>query len=256
MARHAADHRTRIDTARQECADRHIADHLHSHRFGNLLAHTLGPLRLGDSVVDLLRQAPVAPLAHLPRLDRQQRGGRQLAHALEDAMRCGDVAQMQVAGHGSGVQLGPHAGQGEQRLCLGGERDAPAVLHDVKRLHAQAVAADQQAPPPCVPQREREHPVQTLHESVAFCVVQMQQDFTVGPGLEAVAFGLQLGTQFAEVVDLAVAHQPERFLEVRQRLMASGKIDDRQAAHRDAAFSVDVHAFIVGTAVPREIPHR
>ena len=147
-------------------------------------------------------------------------------------------------------------GSAEQGLGFGGEGQALAVLRHVQRLDAEPVAPDQQAAAAGVPQREVEHAVQAMHESVALGLVQMDQDLAVGAGLEARALGLQLGAQLAVVVDLAIADQPDRVVGIAQRLVAAAQVDDRQAAHRDAAGAVDVHAFVVGAAVAREVAHR
>ena len=112
------------------------------------------------------------------------------------------------------------------------------------------------APARRVPEREIEHAVQAPHKRVTFGVVHVQQHFVVRAGLEAVALGLQLGAQLAVVVDLAVARRPERLLDIAQRLVAAGQVDDRQAAHRDAAIGVNVHALVIGPAMPRDVAHR
>jgi hypothetical protein len=49
---HEADHRTRIDAAGQESADRHIADHLHVHRGLELRADPIDPFALGRPGID------------------------------------------------------------------------------------------------------------------------------------------------------------------------------------------------------------
>ena len=83
---------------------------------------------------------------------------------------------------------------------------ASGVLRHVKRLDADAVAADQQAPLPGVPQRKVEHAVQAQHEGVTLLYVAVQEHLAVGAGLEDVALRLEFGAQFAVVVDLTVAH--------------------------------------------------
>ena len=83
----------------------------------------------------------------------------------------------------------------------------------------------------------------------------MQQGLAVRSGLEDMAQALQLGTQFAVVVDLAVAHQPKRPVGIAQRLVPAAQVDDRKPAHGDAAVAVDVHALVVGAAVARDVAH-
>ena len=252
---HETDHGAGIDPARKEGADRHVADHLHAHRLLELCTHLVHPLRFGGLAVDGLGQPPVAPLAHLAAFDGQQRGRRQLAQALEDAGRRSHVAQLQIARQHGGVEFGLDARQRQQRLGLAGEGQARCVAQHVQRLDAQPVAADQQPAPACVPQAEVEHAIQAQHNVVAPRGIAVQQHLAVRSRLEAVAQRLQLGAQLAVVVDLAVAHQPERAVGVAQRLVATGQVDDRQAPHGDAAFTVDMHALVVRAAVARDVAH-
>ena len=83
----------------------------------------------------------------------------------------------------------------------------------------------------------------------------MNQNFAVRPGFEAVAFAFKLGTQFPEVIDFAIAHQPNGFIDIRQRLMTTGQVNDRQAPHGNAARAVDVHALIVWPTVACHVAH-
>ncbi len=93
---HERHDRARIDAARKERADRHVADHLVAHRALELGAHGLDPLLLAAAAVDLRRQAVVAVLAHLAALRNQRRARLELAHPLEDRVGCADVAHRQV----------------------------------------------------------------------------------------------------------------------------------------------------------------
>jgi len=102
---------------------------------------------------------------------------------------------------------------------------------------------------PGVPQCKVERSVEAIHEVVSFSVVQVEQDLAVGSGLELVTFGLGFGTKLTVVIDLAITHQPQGLLDIRQRLVTTGQIDDGQAAHIDAASAMDMHALIVQPTV-------
>lgn len=69
------------------------------------------------------------------------------------------------------------------------------------------------------------------------------------------AGGAQFATQFAKVVDLAIADQPERSILVSKGLMASGQVDDGQSTHADDTVAIVVPPLIVRTAVTRNIAH-
>ena len=120
---------------------------------------------------------------------------------------------------------------------------------------AEAVAPDEQPLSPHVPERKREHAVEMANEGIAVLCVQAQDHLTVRTGPETVTFGLEHLAQFAEIVDLAVAHDPKRTVRAGQRLMTSGQVDDRQATHSDGARAVRVHPLVVGTAMDRDPTH-
>src|SRR5690242_7821423 len=117
----------------------------------------------------------------------------------------------------------------EQGLELGSE-EQPAVLLDVVAgLLSHAVACDQQPTAWLVPYRKREHAVQEVEAADAVLFVEVRDRLAVGPGAELVTGGLQTVPQLGEVVDLAVQHQPDRAVLVRERLMAALDVDDREA---------------------------
>src|SRR6266849_3015064 len=62
---------------------------------------------------------------------------------------------------------------------------------------------------------------------------------------ETVAAGLKLGAKFGEVVTLAVVNDPSAAIFVEDGLMASGEIDDREAAHAKASAVGHVNSLIV-----------
>src|SRR5450631_601965 len=63
------------------------------------------------------------------------------------------------------------------------------------------------------------------------------------------AAAFQLGAECGEVVNLAVEDDPRAAIFVEDGLMASGEIDDAEAAHAETRAVGDVEPFIVGAAV-------
>ena len=59
----------------------------------------------------------------------------------------------------------------------------------------------------------------------------MDDGFRVRPRAQDVALSLQHGAQLDIVIDLAVEHDPDRSVLVRDRLLARLQVDDAQAAH-------------------------
>jgi hypothetical protein len=62
-----------------------------------------------------------------------------------------------------------------------------------------------------------------------------------------VAAGDELLTQSEMVVDLAVEHNPQRAIFVRNRLMAARHIDDAEPPHADSCRAIRIKSFVVGS---------
>ena len=56
--------------------------------------------------------------------------------------------------------------------------------------------------------------------------IQVQNDFSVGLGAEAVSFFLQKRAQFTIVVDFTVEHNPHRLVFVSNRLPAASQVNN------------------------------
>jgi hypothetical protein len=134
------------------------------------------------------------------------------------------------------VERAGHRAAGEQRLDLRGEQEARAVAVKEQRLLAHVVLAQQQRAVAGVPDGEGEHAPQVADAVLAVLLVEVQDDFHVGAGAEAVARREQPLAQLGAVVDLAVADQRDVAGLVEDRLGAALEIDDAQAAEaeRDA----------------------
>ena len=65
----------------------------------------------------------------------------------------------------------------------------------------------------------------------------------------AVAARDELLAQGEMVVDLAIEHDPERAVFVRNRLMPARHIDNAEPPHADADCAIRIKAFVVGTAM-------
>ena len=89
----------------------------------------------------------------------------------------------------------------QQRLAVGGEAQASAVVAVVERLDAQAVAGQEQALVAHVPDAEGEHAVQVLRRPLAPGVERLENHLRVAAGEEAVTEGGQLLAQLRMVVD-------------------------------------------------------
>src|SRR5262249_8704977 len=84
-------------------------------------------------------------------------------------------------------------------------------------------------------------------ESVLF--VEVHEHLRVGAGAEHVTAPLEIGPELLEVVDLAIAHDPEVLVLVRDRLMSAADVDDAEPPHAERDPRRDVATLVVRTAV-------
>jgi hypothetical protein len=139
---------------------------------------------------------------------------------------------------------------------VGGERERVPALPVDEGLDPEPVAREDEAAPPNVPDRDREHPPQALGEVDADLLIQVRQHLGVAARAKAVPGGLELAAQLAEVEYLAVLdHQHVPGL-VAQRLVAVLEVDDRQPARGHADGPGDREAPAVGPAMDHRRRHR
>ena len=83
---------------------------------------------------------------------------------------------------------------GEKRLGFRREQHAGPGLRPVERLDPEVIARDMNLVRSQVRDHDREHAVQPLeHPLEPVVLVEIQQDFGVGPAAESKAGGLELG---------------------------------------------------------------
>src|SRR5262249_1140205 len=86
-------------------------------------------------------------------------------------------------------------------------------------------------------------------------LIQMHNNFGIAVGVEAVATGLEFAAQLGEIVDLAVENDPDRLVFVVDGLLATGEVDDAEAAHAEAYGATNVDALVSGVAVNDRLAH-
>jgi len=115
----------------------------------------------------------------------------------------------------------------EDRLDLGTEQQGPGQDGVVQRLDADPIARQEQLAAPAVPDRQGEHPFESMQEVRPLLLVEVQQRLGVGARPVTVSFGFQFPAQDCMVVDLAVVGDPDRPVLVAHRLVAGGRqVDD------------------------------
>ena len=257
QARHGRDHGARVDAAAQEGPQGHVAGQVEADRFREQLPQPLHEGLLVLAFVGLETHVPVRLDPYPPaRGSDQDVPGLELAHALHDALRGGSAQESEQVIDRAPVQAPFHVGELQDCLQLRGE-DQPAAGHGVVQgLDAHPVAREQQFPAAFVPQGHREHAAHPLHASPAELFVEMHDGFRVGPAAEGVTAPLQIVAQFFEVVDLAIAHGPDRAVLVAQGLAPPRRVDDAQAAHPQGRAAAGVETLVVRAAVDHHAAHR
>ena len=187
-------------------------------------------------------------------VEEEVRRGPQLPHAREERPLAEAVLEGEVLLERIRVRLRDDPGL-EKRLDLGGEEHPLAVLVDVERLLAEAVAGEEQPALAAVVDREREHPVRPLEHPDAVLRVEGEQHLGVRVRPERIAALEELGAELDVVVELAVVGDPELPVRRAQRLVAALDVDDRQAPVAETDVAEDLGAAIVGAAVRQHVRH-
>src|SRR5882724_8860485 len=86
-------------------------------------------------------------------------------------------------------------------------------------------------------------------------LVAVNNHFGIRVCAKTMAAFSKFSPQLFEVVDLAVQDDPDCFLCIRHRLVASGQIDDRETAKAETNRAIEKVALVVGTAMPNLFGH-
>ena len=83
----------------------------------------------------------------------------------------------------------------------------------------------------------------------------MRDRLAIALRAEAMTALHKIVAEFAVVVDFSIKDEGDRLIFVGERLIATGDIDDAQAAHGQADIAVDEVSGAVGTAMPQPVIH-
>ncbi len=183
-------------------------------------------------------------------------GRRQLQDPVIDRVGVGHVAECEIIVDRRRQQPPRRQRMPQQAAQFGGEGKGPVGQERViERLFAEPVASQEQLLPPAVPQREREHPFEPVEARRPPALPGMHDRFGVAVGAEDMAARQQLRPQRGVIVDLAVEDDRDRFIFVKNRLLAAFKIDDRQPPMSEPHPRFDMKPLAVGAAMRKRRGH-
>ena len=119
----------------------------------------------------------------------------------------------------AGIDLGFDVWMGQERLDLRTEHQLAIHRRVEQGPDAHPVAGQEELRSLRVPDGNGELAIQMVQAAGAMLLVQVQDDFGVGIGREAVAAASSSAAQLHVVVDLAVEHDPQRSVLVADRLL-------------------------------------
>ncbi len=202
-------------------------------------------------VANRLDLPPAAADEHVP--------GGEFADATEERARRGRGQEGEVVVERFLVQLGRHRRVGEDGFDLRGEEEAAALVPEVERLDADAVAREHESFAPLVPECDGEVALYLFDEVEAALLVEVDDGLAVGARVVDVAALLKTFAQLGMVVNLAVEDEPHaRPVAAAHRLMAGGReVDDREAAEAETQTAAveEFRAHVVRPAVRHPVAH-
>src|SRR2546426_5986833 len=122
-------------------------------------------------------------------------------------------------------------------------------------LLAQAIARQNELALVFVVDGQPKHAAQLLHAVGAHFLIEVDNNFRIGLGVEAMAALFQFRAQFRKVVDLAVVNDPGAAVLVENGLVPARQIDDAETPHTQPGAVRDVDAFLVRSAMDDRVAH-
>jgi hypothetical protein len=137
----------------------------------------------------------------------------------------------------------------EDALEFGGKEDVVAALHDVKRLDAEAITAEDEALARVAPQSDAKHAAQVREACSVPLEEGVQNGFSIAVGVEAMAAGFELFADVEVIVDFAVESDGGVAVIGNDGLIAAGEVNNLETGSAQAAGRRAMHSLLVGTAV-------
>lgn len=126
-----------------------------------------------------------------------------------------------MLGERQGIYAGRNRGVTEQSLDFGAEDDAIGRCRVIERFDSETIAREDKPAQALIPERDREHAVETLECVEAFRFIERDDDLGVRRAVELASACGEFLSQLDVIVDFAVKCKPDRFVGVGHRLSAT-----------------------------------
>ena len=153
------------------------------------------------------------------------------------------------------------AGDCQQRLHFGGEVERSGLLGVEERAHAHPVAGNKHPLGTAIPDREGEIAVKAREAFRTVDLIELQQDFRITTGAEAMAPRDQLFAQLDIIENFAVEGDGKLAVIGHHRLGAVGETDDGKPDMGEARTGCrtfrrhDFQAAAIGSAMGNRVAH-
>ncbi len=189
------------------------------------------------------------------RLGDQIVAGQEFAQALKQRFLSRQVVERQKLSNRRHVHLSANGWISQDGLQFRGKPQRTAVVEIVQRFDAHPVARHEQAASFRVPNGEGKHPAELLDALGTLVLVQMNNDFRVGLRAKYVAPLDQPLPKLVEVVNLAIEHNPDRIVLIREGLASRAQVNDGEPTMSQTDVSLDVMPVPVRTPVGQKASH-
>jgi hypothetical protein len=170
---------------------------------------------------------------------------REFVDTLEKRFRRRRVTQRDEVIHSDDIHLRFDVPGSKQ--CFDFGREGKDLINMVvkKRFLTYVIPSEKETATTLIPNRERKHPAEVTHALSPVLLIEMDYNFGVRGGLEAVTRSLESLPELRKIVDLAVENDPNGLVFVGKRLPSSIDVDNAEAPVPESDSGVKIVSFVV-----------
>src|SRR5439155_17997297 len=181
--------------------------------------------------------------------------GRQSFDLPDHGLRSRNEAQQQISGERVRIDLPRRKVLIEERRQFRTEIQSLPGVEVIKWLLAQPVSRQEKRLLAGIPKRKTEHPAQEAEHVDAVLLVEMDKRFGITVCFEPVPAFFQACAQLQIIINRTVEDDMDRFVFVRNWLVAAGQVNDAEPPNRQTNAWLHEIAFVIRPAVPQRLRH-